>query len=70
MSGYPIGQQDFKQLRENQFIYVDKTSFINKLIEGKYQYCFLARPRRFGKSLFLSTLKYFFQGEKELFKGL
>ena len=70
MSGYPIGQQDFKQLRENQLIYVDKTAFIHKLIEGKYQYCFLARPRRFGKSLFLSTLKYFFQGEKELFKGL
>ena len=70
MSGYPIGQQDFKQLRENQFIYVDKTPFIHKLIKEKYQYCFLARPRRFGKSLFLSTLKYFFQGEKELFKGL
>ena len=70
MEGYPIGQQDFKQLREHNLIYVDKTQFIGKLIEGKYQYCFLARPRRFGKSLFLSTLKYFFRGERCLFEGL
>ncbi len=70
MSGYPIGQQDFKQLRTNGLIYVDKTSFIEKLIMTKGQYYFLARPRRFGKSLFLSTLKYFFRGERELFKGL
>ncbi|MDE6682476.1 MAG: ATP-binding protein, partial [Muribaculaceae bacterium] len=70
MSGYPIGQQDFKQLRTNGLIYVDKTSFIEKLIMTKGQYYFLARPRRFGKSLFLSTIKYFFLGERELFKGL
>ncbi|MDE5868691.1 MAG: ATP-binding protein [Muribaculaceae bacterium] len=70
MNGYPVGQQDFKRLRENQLIYVDKTPFISKLIEAKYQYCFLSRPRRFGKSLFLSTLEYFFKGERKLFKGL
>lgn len=70
MEGYPIGEQDFRSLREMGFIYVDKTPFIEQLIRTKRKYCFLARPRRFGKSLFLSTLKYFFQGERVLFKGL
>ena len=69
-SGYPIGQQDFKTLRDMNCIFVDKTNFIEKLIISKAQYYFLARPRRFGKSLFLSTLRYFFEGEKRLFKGL
>lgn len=67
---YPIGQQDFKTLRMRDCVYIDKTSFIQKLIEQGSQYYFLARPRRFGKSLFLSTLQYFFEGKKELFKGL
>ncbi|MDE6027400.1 MAG: ATP-binding protein [Muribaculaceae bacterium] len=66
---YPIGQQDFKTLRELGYIYVDKTRFIEPILNGG-QYYFLARPRRFGKSLFLSVLKYFFEGEKALFKGL
>lgn len=66
---YPIGEQDFKSLREGNFLYVDKTEFIEMLIEGN-KYIFLARPRRFGKSLFLSTLQYFFEGKRELFKGL
>ena len=66
---YAIGQQDFKSLRENGFLYVDKTKYIEKLVDGS-QYYFLARPRRFGKSLFLSTLRYFFEGRRELFKGL
>ncbi|MDE5808306.1 MAG: AAA family ATPase [Muribaculaceae bacterium] len=70
MRGYPIGQQDFKTLRERGAIYVDKTEFIHKIVESGSQYYFLARPRRFGKSLFLSTLKYFFEGRRELFKGL
>ncbi|MBD5328506.1 MAG: ATP-binding protein [Bacteroides sp.] len=70
MRGYPIGQQDFKTLREGGAIYVDKTEFVDKIIKSTSQYYFLARPRRFGKSLFLSTMKYFFQGERELFKGL
>ncbi|MDE5789914.1 MAG: ATP-binding protein [Muribaculaceae bacterium] len=70
MSGYAIGQQDFKTLRERGSIYVDKTEFIHKIVESDSQYYFLARPRRFGKSLFLSTLRYFFEGRRELFKGL
>lgn len=67
---YPIGNQDFKSLRESGSIYVDKTAFIRKIAESGGQYYFLARPRRFGKSLFLSTLRYFFEGERHLFKGL
>ena len=67
---YPIGLQDFKTLREEGYVYVDKTRYIAKLIRNKSRYCFLARPRRFGKSLFLSTLQCFFEGRRELFKGL
>lgn len=66
---YPIGDQDFKSVREGGFVYVDKTGYIEKLLAGS-KYYFLARPRRFGKSLFLSTLRYFFEGRKDLFKGL
>lgn len=66
---YPIGQQSFSSLIINGYIYVDKTKFIEKIIKGG-QYYFLGRPRRFGKSLFLSTLKCFFEGRRELFKGL
>lgn len=69
MEKYPIGRQDFKTLREGGFIYVDKTHYISQLIE-KGKYYFLSRPRRFGKSLFLSTLEYYFRGDKDLFKGL
>lgn len=67
---YPIGEQDFKSLREMGCLYVDKTQYIEKIIAMSHKYYFLARPRRFGKSLFLSTLRYFFEGRKELFKGL
>lgn len=67
---YPIGQQDFKTLRKDAALYIDKTAFISKIARSKSKYYFLARPRRFGKSLFLSTLRYFFEGERELFKGL
>ena len=70
MEGYPIVQQDFRQLRERGSIYVDKTQFIDKIANSASQYYFIARPRRFGKSLFLSTLRYFFEGRRELFKGL
>ncbi len=70
MTGYPIGLQDFNTLRKENYIYVDKTQYIGQLIESKSRYCFLARPRRFGKSLFLSTLQCFFEGKRELFKGL
>ncbi len=66
---YAIGDQDFKSLREGGFLYVDKTRYIQTILEGS-KYYFLARPRRFGKSLFLSTIRYFFEGKRELFKGL
>lgn len=66
---YPIGIQDFEKLRTNGYSYVDKSRFVYKLAtEGEYY--FLSRPRRFGKSLFLSTLEAYFQGKKELCKGL
>ncbi len=67
---YPIGQQNFKNLREAGCVYIDKTGYIEKIINSGHQYYFLARPRRFGKSLFLSTLEYFFKGERRLFNGL
>ena len=67
---YSVGEQDFKTLREGQYVYVDKTEYIAKIIKRKIKYLFLARPRRFGKSLFLSTLRYFFEGKRELFMGL
>jgi hypothetical protein len=66
----PIGISDYKKLREGGYIYVDKTEYIYKLIKEGGGYYFLSRPRRFGKSLLLSTLEYLFKGEKELFKGL
>ncbi|MEL3906249.1 MAG: AAA family ATPase [Treponema sp.] len=65
----PIGVQSFEVLRNDNFIYVDKTEFIWKLITESRVY-FLSRPRRFGKSLFLSSLKAYFLGQKELFTGL
>jgi hypothetical protein len=65
----PIGIQDFEDLRRKGFVYVDKTEYVWKLAtEGKPY--FLSRPRRFGKSLLLTTLKAYFQGKKELFDGL
>lgn len=67
---YPIGQQDFRELRAEGCVYVDKTRYIGRMLEIRQRYYFLARPRRFGKSLFLSTLQYFFEGKRELFKGL
>jgi hypothetical protein len=65
----PVGIQDFEKLRTEGFVYVDKTEYVYNLasISGAY---FLGRPRRFGKSLFLSTLKAYFEGKKELFDGL
>lgn len=65
----PIGVQDFASLRLNGFVYVDKTRQIADLLESG-QYLFLSRPRRFGKSLLLSTLRAIFEGRKELFTGL
>ncbi len=69
MNKYPIGLQDFKGIIESGFLYIDKTQIIHRLITSG-NYYFLSRPRRFGKSLLLSTIKEIFSGNKELFKGL
>lgn len=66
---YPIGVQSFEKLREEGFVYVDKTALIHKLVNEGTAY-FLSRPRRFGKSLLLSSLQAYFEGKRELFKGL
>ena len=66
---YPIGIQNFERLRSEDFLYIDKTQFVKKLVEDGCYY-FLSRPRRFGKSLFLSTIQAYFEGKRELFKGL
>jgi hypothetical protein len=68
MKKLPIGIQTLSKIIENDYYYVDKTQFVKKLESGGYY--FLSRPRRFGKSLFLDTLKEAFSGNKELFKGL
>lgn len=65
----PIGVQDFKQLREENLLYIDKTAHIHRLVTEGYYY-FLSRPRRFGKTLLFSTLEALFRGEKHLFEGL
>ena len=66
---YPVGIQSFEEIRKNGYCYVDKTALIYQLVSsGKYY--FLSRPRRFGKSLLLSTLDAYFSGNKELVKGL
>ncbi len=66
---FPIGIQNFESLRNDNYVYVDKTALIYKLADtGRYY--FLSRPRRFGKSLLVSTLEAYFSGKKELFRGL
>ena len=65
----PAGIQDFEKLRTSGCLYVDKTRYVYELTRNSLHY-FLARPRRFGKSLLLSTLKEYFLGKKELFEGL
>lgn len=67
---YPIDTANFEKIREKGFIYVDKTRYIHNLTKHEGTYYFLARPRRFGKSLFLDTLAEFFKGNRELFRGL
>jgi hypothetical protein len=65
----PLGIQDFEDLRQNGYLYADKTAFIYRLVTTGKPY-FPGRPRRFGKSLMLSTLRDYFPGKKELFEGL
>lgn len=66
---YPIGIQSFEKLRMNDYLYIDKTKLIYQLVNTS-DYVFLSRPRRFGKSLLLSTLEAYFLGRKDLFEGL
>lgn len=66
---YPIGIQDFEKIRRDSYVYVDKTDLVYDLAR-KGGYCFLSRPRRFGKSLLISTMEAYFSGRKELFDGL
>ena len=63
---YPIGIQNFGKIRRDGYLYIDKTELVYKLVSGG-SYYFLSRPRRFGKSLLISTLEAYFQGKKELF---
>ena len=66
---YPIGLQSFREIREGDYVYIDKTEVIHQLVKtGKYY--FLSRPRRFGKSLLVDTIDKLFSGNKELFEGL
>lgn len=66
---YPIGIQSFEEIRNSDYVYVDKTTLIYQMV-SKGKYYFLSRPRRFGKSLLVSTMEAYFSGRKDLFKGL
>ncbi|SEN33101.1 PD-(D/E)XK nuclease superfamily protein [bacterium A37T11] len=70
MKNLPVGQQDFENLKTDDCLYVDKTAYIHKMLTSGVRSYFLSRPRRFGKSLLLSTVKAIFEGKRELFKGL
>ena len=67
---YPVGVQTFEKIRKGNYLYVDKTKYIVDFRRKQMSYIFLSRPRRFGKSLFASTLQAYFEGRKELFEGL
>ena len=66
----PIGIQTFEKIIEGNYLYVDKTKYVYRMVHGASNYCFLSRPRRFGKSLLTSTLHSYFAGKKDLFRGL
>jgi len=66
---YPVGYQDFEEIRKGGFLYVDKTELTYNLV-NRFKYVFLSRPRRFGKTLLTSTLHYYLSGRKDLFTGL
>lgn len=70
MKFLPVGIQDFQTIRTGNFVYVDKTRFLFDLVHPPQGFHFLSRPRRFGKSLTVSTLKCLFEGKQELFDGL
>jgi len=66
----PVGIQTFSEIIENNYVYVDKTEYVYRLTHSDAKYFFLSRPRRFGKSLLTSTLRCYFEGRRDLFKGL
>ena len=66
----PVGLQSFEKIREQHYLYVDKTDLVWQLANSVNQYVYLSRPRRFGKSLLVDTLKCYFEGRRELFEGL
>ena len=67
---YPVGLQTSSELREKNYVYIDKTAYVYEMAHADAKYLFLSRPRRFGKSLLTSTLRSYFEGRKELFEGL
>ncbi len=67
---YPIGIQTFSNIREGDYLYIDKTEYVYRMASSDAKYIFLSRPRRFGKSLLTSTLESYFSGRKDLFQGL
>ena len=67
---YPIGIQTFADIRNENYLYIDKTEYVYRMTHSGARYIFLSRPRRFGKSLLVSTLHSYFEGRRELFKGL
>lgn len=67
---YPIGIQTFSEIRKGDYLYIDKTEYVYRMTHADAKYMFLSRPRRFGKSLLVSTLHAYFEGRKELFEGL
>ena len=67
---YPVGIQTFSEIRERNYLYVDKTQYLVDFIDKGYKYVFLSRPRRFGKSLFASMIHSYYEGRKDLFQGL
>lgn len=67
---YPIGIQTFDKIRMEDRLYIDKTEYVYRMTHSDSNYIFLGRPRRFGKSLLVSTLQSYFEGKKEFFKGL
>ena len=67
---YPVGMQTFAEIREKKYVYVDKTKYIVEFLKQGSKYVFLSRPRRFGKSLFVSTLHAYYEGRRDLFEGL
>ena len=67
---YPIGIQTFEKIRVGNYMYIDKTEYVYRMVHSASNYIFLSRPRRFGKSLLTSTLEAYFEGRRELFRGL